>query len=137
MSRTHFRVNLHSTVAPISRNSLPKTGPISKGKRRSSLNSDILDSPVTKVFRTTDYIFSILAIFREKWVVKVGPKVLTLGPSSFHENSNPSIFFQTTLFFARVLHLVRISAILDHIWGSQSKRAISWILNWHENFENV
>ena len=34
-----------------------------------------------KFFRTTAYFFSILIIFRRKRGVKVGPKVLTLGPS--------------------------------------------------------
>ena len=47
-----------------------------------------------KFFPITDYTFSILAIFREKWVVKVGPKVESLGLSLFHENSNPSIFLK-------------------------------------------
>ena len=37
--------------------------------------------------------FPILAIFRWKRVVKVGPKVQTLGPSLFHECLNPSSFF--------------------------------------------
>ena len=37
--------------------------------------------------------FPILAIFSWKRVVKVGPKVQTLGPSLFHECLNPSSFF--------------------------------------------
>ena len=55
-------------------------------------------------------------------MVKFGPKVQTLGPSLFHENLNPSKNFQTMLLFARVLPLVRISAILDHIWGSKGPK---------------
>ena len=37
----------------------------------------------------------------------------------FHKNSNPSKMFQTNFLFARVLPLVRISAILEYIWGSK------------------
>ena len=48
---------------------------------------------------------------------KVGPKVLILGPSLFHKNSNPSKIFQIMFLFARVPPLVRISIILYHIWG--------------------
>ena len=40
----------------------------------------------------------------------------------FHENSDPSNFFQTMFFFVRVLILVRISAILDYIWGSKGQK---------------
>ena len=61
--------------------------------------------------------FSILAIFRGKWVVKVGPKVQTLCASLFQENSDPSNVFQTNFLFARILPLVRIAAMLHHIWG--------------------
>ena len=60
--------------------------------------------------------FSIAAIFRSKQLVKVGPKVQTFGPSLFHENLKLSNFFQAMFLFVRVLPLVRISAILDHIW---------------------
>ena len=55
-------------------------------------------------------------------VIKVGRKVETLGPSLFHENSNPSNFFQTMFLFARVLPLVRMSAILDYTWGSKGPK---------------
>ena len=42
-----------------------------------------------KFFRTTTYFFSILTIFKRESQrgLKVGPKVLTLGPSIFHKNS--------------------------------------------------
>ena len=56
-----------------------------------------LDSPMAEVFPHFCLSFSILAIFRGEQVVKVGPKVQTLGPFLFHENSNPSMFFQTML----------------------------------------
>ena len=45
-----------------------------------------------------------------------------MGPSLFHENSNPSSFFQTMLSFDRVLPLARTSAILDHICGSNGPK---------------
>ena len=54
-------------------------------------------------------------------MVKVGPKVQTLGPFLFHENSNPPNLFQKC-FCLVVLRLVRISTILDHIWGSKSPK---------------
>ena len=59
----------------------------------------------------------ILAIFRVKWVVKLWLKLQTLGPSLFDGNSNPLNFFQAMFLFARVLPLVRILVILDHICG--------------------
>ena len=68
-----------------------------------------LDSPMAEVFPHYCLSFSISAIFRVKRVVTVGPKMQTLGPSVFHENSNPSYFFQIMFQFARVLTLVRIS----------------------------
>ena len=65
----------------------------------------------------------------------------TLGPSLFHENSNPSKFFQTMFFFPRVLPLVKISVILHHIWGSKGPKFSQkepfhgcWIVT--RNFEN-
>ena len=78
-----------------------------------------LDSPMAEVFPYYCLSFSISAIISGKRVVKGGPKVKPLGPSLFHENSNPSSFFQTIFLFARVRPLVRISAILDLIRGSK------------------
>ena len=48
--------------------------------------------------------------------------MLTLGPSIFHKYSNPSKNFQTVFLFARVLPLVRISVILDHIGGVRTQK---------------
>ena len=48
--------------------------------------------------------------------------MVTLGPSLFHKYSNPSKKFQTVLFFARVLPLVRLLAILDHIGGVKTQK---------------
>ena len=97
-----------------------------------------LDSSRAEVFPHGYLFFSVLVIFRRKRVVKVGPKVLTLGPSFFHKHSSPSKNFQTTFLFVRVLLLVRISAILDHIGGVRvkylSKRTISWMLNRYAKF---
>ena len=55
-------------------------------------------------------------------LVKVGPKVQTLGPSLFHKNSNSSKNFQTMFLFARVLPPMRISPKLDHIWASKGPK---------------
>ena len=88
-----------------------------KGRRDRALILTYLDSLMAEVFPHYCWSFLISAISRGKQVVKIGPKVQTLDPSPFHENSNPSNFFQIVL-FARVLPLVRILAILDHICGS-------------------
>ena len=74
-----------------------------------------LDSSVADVFTHYWLFISILAIFRREKAVKVGPKVLTLGPSLFHKYSNPSKNFQIGFLFARVLPLMRILAILEYI----------------------
>ena len=81
-----------------------------------------LNSPMAKVFSHYCLSFLLLAIFRRKSVVKVGPKVQTLDPSLFYENSDLSNFFQTMFLLARVLLLVRILAILDHIWSSKGTK---------------
>ena len=64
-----------------------------------------LNSPIADVFPHYWLYFLISAIFRGKRMVKVGPKVQTLGTSLFHE----------CFCFAGVLPLVKMSAILDHI----------------------
>ena len=48
--------------------------------------------------------------------------MLTLGPSLFHKYSNPSKNFQTVFLFARVLPLVKNSAILDHVGGVRAQK---------------
>ena len=48
--------------------------------------------------------------------------MLTLDPSVFHKYSNPSKNFQTVFLFARVVPLVRISAILDYIRGIRTQK---------------
>ena len=63
-----------------------------KGRGDIDLIWTYLVSPMADVFPNHWLFFSILAFFRGKWVVKVGPKEQTLGPSLFHENSNPSSF---------------------------------------------
>ena len=93
-----------------------------KGKEDRALILTYLNSSMAEVFPQHSSSFSISAIFRGKWVIKVGPKVKTLGSSLFHENSNPSNFFQTMHVFARLLPLVRILAILHHIWGSKGPK---------------
>ena len=72
------------------------------------------------VFQHYCLFFSILTTFRRKRGLKVGPKVLTLGPSLVHKYSNPSKNFQTVFLFARVLSPVRLSIILDHIGGTRT-----------------
>ena len=88
---------------------------LGKGKEDRALILTLLNSPMAEVFLHYSLSFSISAIFKGKRVIKVGPKVKTLGSSLFHENSNPSNFFKRMLLFARVLFLVRILAILHHI----------------------
>ena len=94
-----------------------------KKKRGRALILKYLDSLMAEVFSHHCLSFSISVIFRGMQVVKVGPKVQTLGPSLFHKNSNPSIFFQTMFLFSRVLlTLVRLSAILGHIWAGRDPK---------------
>ena len=50
------------------------------------------------------------------------------------------IFFQNNVFVARILPLLRILTILDHIGEVRAqkplKRAISWMLNWYTKLNN-
>ena len=48
--------------------------------------------------------------------------MLTLGPHLFHKYSNPSKNFQTVFLLARVLPLVKISAILTHTEGVRAQK---------------
>ena len=90
---------------------------LGKGRGDKDFILTYLDSSMAEVFSRHCLFFSILAVFRRKRGVKVGPKVLTVGLPLFHKYSNPSKNFQTVFLFARVLPLVRISAILNHIGG--------------------
>ena len=71
-----------------------------------------------KFCRTTAHFLDFGYLQEEKRVV-VGPKVLTLGPSLLHKQSNPSKVFQAVFLTARVLPLLRISALLDNTGGSK------------------
>ena len=86
----------------------------------------ILIAQWLKFFRSTAYFVSILTIFRRKRGVKVGPKVLTLARPFFHKYStlskNFQTIFQTIFLLARVLPLMRISAILNHIGGVRAQK---------------
>ena len=57
-----------------------------KGRGNRALIFTYLDSPMAEVFSYYCLSFSISVIFRWKRVVKVGPKVQTLGRSIFHGN---------------------------------------------------
>ena len=83
-----------------------------------------LDSSVADVFTHYWLFISILAIFRREKAVKVGPKVLTLGPSLFHKYSNPSNVFQTVILLARELPLVKISAIWESKGPKTSQKGL-------------
>ena len=80
------------------------------------------DSSMAEFFPLCCLFFSILANFRRKRGVNVGPKVLTLGSSLFHKSSNPSNIFQTVFLFTGRLSLLRISAILNHIGGVRAQK---------------
>ena len=79
-------------------------------------------SSMADVFPDYCLFFSILTIFGRKRGLKVGPKVLTLGPTLFHLYSNPSKHFQTVFYFARVLPLVKILSILKPIGGVRAQK---------------
>ena len=72
---------------------------LGKGAGDRALILTYLDSPMAEVFPSYCLYF--------------GPKVQTLDSYRFYESFN---FFSNNVFFTRVLPLVRISAILDHIW---------------------
>ena len=63
---------------------------LGKGRGDKDLILTYLDSPMAEVFTHCCLLFSILAFFSGKREVKVIPKVLTVGPSLFHKNSNQS-----------------------------------------------
>ena len=69
-----------------------------KGRGDRALILTDLNSPMVEVFPCYCLSFSISTIFRGKRVVKVRPKVQILGPSLFHENSNPSNFFKNCFY---------------------------------------
>ena len=81
-----------------------------------------LGSPMAEIFLHYCQYFLTLAIFRGKLGINVMPKVQILGPSFFYKNSDPSKIFQTMFLFAKVLPLVKISARLDHIFGSKGPK---------------
>ena len=97
-----------------------------KGKGDRALILTYFDSLMAEIFPHNCLSFSISVIFRENCVVKVGPIVQTLDPSLFQKNLNPSIFFFQTMFLlARVLPMVRISAVLEYGPKNLPKRVIS------------
>ena len=114
---------------------IAKSNRVFPGKKKEdrALILTYLNRPMAEVFPHYSLSFSISAMFRGKRVIKVEPKVKTLGLFLFHENSNPSNFFQTMLLFAR-LPLVRILAILHLTWGSKgpktSQRGPSYAKLW-------
>ena len=115
----------------------PKQPQYLKGRGGPALILTYLDSQVTKAFlHHWLYLFNFGHLQGEmggqSWT-----KTANFGSVSFSWKLESFNFFQATLLLARVLPLVRISAILDHIWGSHPKRAISWMLDRHEKFENV
>ena len=115
----------------------PKQAQYLKGRGGPALILTYLDSPVTKAFlHHWLYLFNFGHLQGEmggqSWT-----KTANFGSVSFSWKLESFNFFQATLLFARVLPLVKISAILDHIWGSHPERAISWMLDRHEKFENV
>ena len=115
----------------------PKQAQYLEGRGGRALILTYLDSPVTDVFpHHWSYLFNFGHLQGEmggqSWT-----KSANFGSVSFSWKLESFNFFQSTLLFPRVLPLVRISAILDHISGSHPPRAISWMVNRHENFENV
>ena len=65
-----------------------------KGRADKNFILTYLDSSVAEVFPKYCLFFSILATFRRKRGVRVGPKVVTLGPFLFHKYSDPSKVFK-------------------------------------------
>ena len=115
----------------------PKQAQYLKGRGGPALILTYLDSPVTKVFlHRWLYLFNF-GHLQGKMDGQSWTKTANFGFVSFSWKLESFNFLQATLLFARVLPLVWISAIWDHIWGSHPKRTISWMLDRHEKFENV
>ena len=80
-----------------------------------------LDSPMAEFFsHHWLYLFDFAHLQEEmgqSWT-----KSANFGPSLFHQNSNPSNFFWTTLFFVRVLPLVSIPAISTRFGGVRTQK---------------
>ena len=107
-----------------------------KGRGDKAFILTYLDSPTVEVFLPC---FLTSAIFRGKQGVKVRPKMPSFGSFLFNKNSNPSKK-TSNFFFARVLPLVRISAILDFIWGSKDPNTSQkehWMLNRYAKLLNL
>ena len=91
-----------------------------------------------KFFSTTAYIFRFRPSSRGNFCSKLDQKCKLWVRLFF---INPSISFQTMFLFARVLPMVRISAILDHIWQSKGTKIsqngpFHWCWIGTQNFEN-
>ena len=93
-----------------------------KGRGDKSLILTYLDNLNGWSFSALLLIFFYFGHLQEGTRVQIGPKVLNLDPSLFHKNSDLSKNFQIMVLFARVLPLIRISAILDHIWGNKGPK---------------
>ena len=78
----------------ISKNSRAFSG---KGRGYRLLILTYLDSPIAETFLHNCLSFSILAVFREKRVVKFGPKVQTLGPPLFYLKLESFKFFSNNV----------------------------------------
>ena len=76
---------------------------------------------MAEVFPHYRSFFSILANLKKRGV-KFEPKVLILGPSLFHKYSNTLKRFSNSVLFARLLPLVRISAMFDHTGGVKAQK---------------
>ena len=90
-----------------------------RGEERSFLNLTDLDIPMAEFFLQTCLLLSILVIFRIKWGIKVGPIEHTLGLLCFHKNSRFLKVIQTVFYYTNILSLMKISAILDHMWRNK------------------
>ena len=105
-----------------------------KGRGDKAFILTYLDSPTVEVF--------LLCLFFDLGYlqgVKVRPKMPSFGLFLFNKNSNPSKKI-SNFFFARVLPLVRISAILDFIWGSKDPNTYQkehWMLNRYAKLLNL
>ena len=106
-----------------------------KGKGDKDLILIYLVSPMTDVFLHNWLFCLISALFRGKWMVKVGPKEQTLGSSLFHENSSPSSFSKQCCYLLGYYLWWEFRQYWAISWKERAqilpKRAISWMLNQH------
>ena len=121
---TLWLVNLPYFLPEKNSSNIAKSNRVFPGKGRGdrALILKYLDSPMAKVFPHYCLFFFYFGHLPGKTGVQSWNKCTNFGSVSLLWKLESFNFFQTMFLFARVLLLVRMSAILDHIWGSKGPK---------------